>query len=78
MTPHAPISDHVDPTVPDGNDFPPPPLSPGPVSGICGGKAAGSAGAGWSTHRVRGHVGDEPPDPPSILYLFLLYSLLHK
>lgn len=34
MTPHAPISDHADPTVPDGNDFPPAP-PPTPLSRPC-------------------------------------------
>ena len=58
MTPHAPVSDHAEPTVPDGSDFPPPsPLSAGPVMDSCRDKAAGGAGAGWSPHRIRGREG---------------------
>lgn len=62
MTPYAPISDHADPTVPDGSDF-----SPSPPSRTCHRQLRGQ-----SSRQSEGQAGqptgytdagrDEPPE----------------
>lgn len=53
MTPHAPISDHADPTVPDGNDFSPHPSLQALSPATAGTKQQGERGqAGQPTGYV--------------------------
>ena len=52
MTPHAPISDHADPTVPDGSDFSPSPLSRPCHRQLRGQSSRESEGQAGSAHRI--------------------------
>ena len=76
MTPHAPVSDHAEPTVPDGSDFPPRPSLQALSQTAAGTKQQGERGrAGHPTGYVGTEGGDEPPEsgarlrPPPTVYL---------
>lgn len=61
MTPHAPISDHADPTVPDGSDFSPTPHSR-PCHRQLQGQSSRESGGRLVNPQDTEMQGDEPPE----------------
>lgn len=74
MTPHAPVSDHADPTVPDGSDFP-----PAPLSRPCHRQLQGQSSRGSGDELVHPQDtqmrGDEPPESGVRLWPLLFISV---
>lgn len=76
MTLHAPISDHADPTVPDGSDFSPAPLCR-PCHPQLQGQSSRESGGRLVNPQDIQTRGDEPPESGIRLWPLLFISVTH-